>query len=534
MATLEKVNQSLKDQERSDKKGFDGTISAVESLNNTMQSFVKMVQLQNMKLLEAMREKQAAGAGAAEEVKVDEPKNNLKLILLGIIALLGGIFKGLADSLRAYAKLFRLDALMDIIKVGLTTLRTNISAGLTRLLTPIKAFFSTQGGRLVALADDFKVRSLKVFDDAMAAIKTAIQPIKNFFASSGESSIGRMVSRVVTFIKNAFMFPLEPLADLVKPFKAIFTGGEDGVSLITRIVNTVKAPFTAAIEAAKKAGGTIKSAFAIFEEGSKFMSVLGTIGRVIGRLFFPITLIITAYDTVKGAIEGFEKDGFLGGIAGAIKGLLKSIIGMPLDLLKDGVSYILGLFGFDDAAEAVDSFSFSDLIETLINGLVNSVIEGAAMLADKFSKTAGDKVRAYKIGQDDKTGEEKETPKVSKKVDSPPPSQTPGAMEGGPPQEVGEAEAPKESPFARRDRLRKEKKAEIRARIAARRAAEAEELEAFGGAGGKPSVSVVNAPNQNITNNSSTSNQALVTPVASAHDGGDPAMTTTGTQFAFR
>jgi hypothetical protein len=530
MATLEKVNQSLKDQERSDKKGFEGTISAVESLNNTMQSFVKMVQLQNMKLLEAMREKQAAGAAASEDVKAEEPKNNLKMILLGIVALLGGFLKGLADSLKVYAKLFRLDKLMELIKTNLSTLRANISAGLQRILTPIRAFFSAKGAQLAAIADDFKMKTLTLIDDAKAGIQRAIQPIRNFFASSGESSLGRVIRNVVTFIRNAFMFPLEPLADLVKPFKAIFTGGDEGVSIITKIVNTIKAPFTAAIEAAQKAGGFIKSAFAIFSEGSQFMKILGTIGRVIGRVFLPLTLIMTAYDTIKGAIQGFEEDGFLGGLAGAIKGLLQSVIGMPLDLLKSAVSWILGKFGLDSAEKFLDSFSYSDIIGKMINGLVNGIIEGIAILADSLpfvGKSAGEKIRSFKIGQGDKAADQKgDSPKIEKKdIKEAPPETKPETKE-----EVQSApirQIPQESLFAKRARLRKEaREKRFAERVAARRNKEAEELDAMGGAGGAVKTqNVVNAPTSSVQNNNTANNQTIVSPPTTSHDGGDPRYT---------
>jgi hypothetical protein len=530
MATLEKVNQSLKDQERSDKKGFEGTISAVESLNNTMQSFVKMVQLQNMKLLEAMREKQAAGAAASEDVKAEEPKNNLKMILLGIVALLGGFLKGLADSLKVYAKLFRLDKLMELIKTNLSTLRANISAGLQRILTPIRAFFSAKGAQLAAIADDFKMKTLTLIDDAKAGIQRAIQPIRNFFASSGESSLGRVIRNVVTFIRNAFMFPLEPLADLVKPFKAIFTGGDDGVSIITKIVNTIKAPFTAAIEAAQKAGGSIKSAFAIFSEGSQFMKILGTIGRVIGRIFLPLTLIMTAYDTIKGAIQGFEEDGFLGGLAGAIKGLLQSVIGMPLDLLKSAVSWILGKFGLDDAEKFLDSFSFSELIGKMINGLVNSVIEGAAVIADAFG--LGDKIRKFKIGDEGKETKEKieavNRERASRKVDStPPPVKEEAQSKKAEDVITPTKEFPQESLFAKRARLRKEaREKRFAERVEARRNKEAEELDAMGGAGGAVKTqNVVNAPTSSVQNNNTANNQTIVSPPTTSHDGGDPRYT---------
>lgn len=401
MATLAEVNQTLKVANDNEMDGASRIVASVDRLTTIVNQFVKAMALSNMKLLEAMREQQAAATQeiASSQDKADDSK--LKLLLLGLIAVVAGIISGLVDSLKAYAKLFRLDKLLDLVKAGIGKLRTNVGKALTVLLDP----FVRMGDDLKRIGSNFKARSIKAFDDAMAGIKAAIQPIRNFFSSDPKTGVGRMVQRVVTFIRNAFMFPLEPLADLVKPFKAIFTGGEDGVSLITRIVNTIKAPFTAASEAASKAVKTIKSAFAIFEEGSKFMTVLGTIGKVIGRLFFPFTLLMTAYDTIKGAVEGFEEDGFLGGLAGAITGLLQSIIGMPLDLLKSAVSWLLGKLGFEGAEKFLDDFSFSDLIDSMITGLVNSVIEGAAKIADQFPGGFGDDIREYKLKGKKQTAE---------------------------------------------------------------------------------------------------------------------------------
>ena len=526
MATLEKVNQSLKDQESTDKKGFEGTISAVESLNNTMQSFVKMVQLQNMKLLEAMREKQAASAGASEEVKTEEPKNNMKAILLGIVAILGGFLKGIVDSLKVYARLFRLDKLMELIKNRITIVKASVGRALTVLLDP----FVRMGDDLVRLGGAFKARSIQAFDDAMAGIKAAFQPIKAWFQAEPTTGLGKAMSRIVTFLKNAFMFPLEPIADLIKPFKAIFTGGDEGVSLITKIVNIIKAPFNAALEGAKKAGSFIKSVFAIFSEGSQFMTILGSIGRVIGRIFLPLTLIMTAYDTIKGAIQGFEEDGFLGGLAGAIKGLLQSVIGMPMDLLKSAVSWLLGKFGFKDAEKFLDSFSYSDIIGKMINGLVNGIIEGIAILADSLpfvGKSAGEKIRSFKIGQGDKAADQKgDSPKIEKKdIKEAPPETKPETKE-----EVQSApirQIPQESLFAKRARLRKEaREKRFAERVAARRNKEAEELDAMGGAGGAVKTqNVVNAPTSSVQNNNTANNQTIVSPPTTSHDGGDPRYT---------
>ena len=118
-------------------------------------------------------------------------------------------------------------------------------------------------------------------------------------------------------------------------------------------------------------------------------------------------MIMTVYDTVKGALAGFEEDGFLGGLQGAIEGFLNSVIGAPLDLLKDVVAWVLKKFGFDETADALKDFSFSDMIskivdtifdlfKTVINGFLEVVASGLDFVG------MGDKVREYKLGTNTK------------------------------------------------------------------------------------------------------------------------------------
>lgn len=137
------------------------------------------------------------------------------------------------------------------------------------------------------------------------------------------------------------------------------------------------------------------------------MTMLNGIGRVIGRLFFPITLIMTAYDTIKGALAGYEDEGIIGAIQGAITGLLNSVIGMPLDLLKSVIGWLLGKFGLENAKEALASFSFTDLIAKLIDGffdglkmVINGIIEAIATVVENLPlvpDSVGEKIRGLKF-----------------------------------------------------------------------------------------------------------------------------------------
>ena len=54
------------------------------------------------------------------------------------------------------------------------------------------------------------------------------------------------------------------------------------------------------------------------------------------------------FDFVTGFMKGKEEGGILEGFKqGTIK-LIDGLIAMPLDFLKDGVAWILKLFGFDE------------------------------------------------------------------------------------------------------------------------------------------------------------------------------------------
>ena len=249
-----------------------------------------------------------------------------------------------------------------------------------------------------------------------------IQPLKGLL--SAEGAIGSRVMKFFNAVKAPFMFPFEGIIDdVVKPFKNIFMAGE-GPSVLGRIVNTITAPFRnagafldelikpirtffSAEGPIAKAFGLIKSAFSIFSEGSQLMSMLGGIGRIVGRLFYPITLIMTAYDTIKGALAGYEDEGIIGAIQGAITGLLNSVIGMPLDLLKSVISWLLSKFGMDEASKVLDQFSFTDLISNLIDGLfdglkmvINGIIEGLAVVIENLPlvpDSVGDTIRGLKF-----------------------------------------------------------------------------------------------------------------------------------------
>lgn len=132
------------------------------------------------------------------------------------------------------------------------------------------------------------------------------------------------------------------------------------------------------------------------------LSKLGAVGRIIGSVakFIggPITLAIFAlFDFVKGFFSAFKKteddtrsfgERLIDGLLGGIKQLIKGFVTLPLDLIKDGIAFILGLVGLDGLKEKLKNFSFSELFDKAfdyffskegliadIKGLFNKVID---------------------------------------------------------------------------------------------------------------------------------------------------------------
>ena len=96
-------------------------------------------------------------------------------------------------------------------------------------------------------------------------------------------------------------------------------------------------------------------------------------GKVLGKLFLPVTIVMSAFDFITGFIDGFkESEGnnivsrFIDGVGGGLSKLVGNLIGIPLDLLKSGVSFIAGMLGFEKAEEFLDSFSFTDFITDIV------------------------------------------------------------------------------------------------------------------------------------------------------------------------
>lgn len=127
----------------------------------------------------------------------------------------------------------------------------------------------------------------------------------------------------------------------------------------------------------------VKPIMSFFKIGMKIGSVLT---KVLGKIALPLTIILALYDTIVGAIEGYKEDGIIGALKGGISGLLGSVIGGLLDLVKDGVSWLLGALGWESAEETLDSFSFTQLITDGVNGIIDMFVNMFTYVGEMLTK----------------------------------------------------------------------------------------------------------------------------------------------------
>jgi hypothetical protein len=179
--------------------------------------------------------------------------------------------------------------------------------------------------------------------------------VKTFFSVADDGKIAKLITAINRRFKG-FVNMLKDVRDL---FKLLWQ------NTIGKIITKIKS------------GGTIiKNLMFKF---NKFGRIIGSVAKLVGKLFLPLTIVMTAFDTIQGAIDGFNKDGWWGMIEGGITALFDSLVAMPLDLLKDGAEWLARKLGWHGTADILGSFSFREIFDKVIGQLfaqVRKLVDG--------------------------------------------------------------------------------------------------------------------------------------------------------------
>jgi hypothetical protein len=209
------------------------------------------------------------------------------------------------------------------------------------------------------------------------------------FLVGGLVGVGSSISRLFTLLvpkkvigvfKTIGSFISGKVASLGK-----FFGKQKGVGKALGMVSTVMSKISGVFSPLTKViSGLLANPYVA--KGFAF-------GKTLGKLFFPITVLMSAWEAIKGAMSGFTNtegnlfEKIVGGLMGAVENLVKFFIAMPLDLIKDLIGWIAGMLGFDGIKEGLASFSFADIFSKLfdflfsitsyISALVSAMANGA-------------------------------------------------------------------------------------------------------------------------------------------------------------
>ena len=228
-----------------------------------------------------------------------------------------------------------------------------------------------------------QLKAIKMFgkllipEAAIAKIGKSFKTVTSFI-TNGVQSIQSMVSKVFGSIQGLFKSKSiggisELFGSVVKSVKSFFAPIGDALGVIKSNMSIFSGPSSGVGKLGKFFGG-IKDFFSgIGSKIGSFGRIFSSVTKIVGKIFYPLTVIMTLWDTVKGAIAGFSEGGIIGGIMGAVKGFFNSLIMAPLDMLKDAASWVLDLFGFENASKILDSFSFEDMFTGMVDGLTNFI-----------------------------------------------------------------------------------------------------------------------------------------------------------------
>jgi len=281
----------------------------------------------------------------------------------GVKNFTGGIFGKIKNFFVGEASIFkRIGTLVDTAVDGVKSFTGGIFGKIKNFFTADTSIFK----RIAKILDPI-IDSVKGFSGGI------FTKIGNFF--TGETSIFKRMKTAI-----------DPVIDIVKGMSGgIFTKIGNVFQSIKNFASTLMSPFKVigdllgmggdAAKATKGGGGIVKTIMGFLSPMKGVFRGMASLGRILGA---PLTIIMGLIDAgfeTKDAVE--KSEGFfasiLNGIFGAIGGFIDGAIMQVADLLKDGISWIAGFFGFKEVEKTLDSFSFSEIFNKFLDGVYEFV-----------------------------------------------------------------------------------------------------------------------------------------------------------------
>ena len=199
------------------------------------------------------------------------------------------------------------------------------------LFKPLNLLFKSAFTRLKETK--FSKKIISVFNGVIDKFKKLFKPVTDFFAKN------KFIQKAVTL------------------FKTLFTGEKGFFSMLAKLGKGIKDFVT---------GGVFK----------KIMGFAAKFGRIMGKLFFPITLILSLVDIYRGFMRGYSEGGLKKGIKEAFNELFEGLVGDIARLLMWIPTKIATWLGFDNFAKSIGKYTETIIksVKDVFGGLVDLVV----------------------------------------------------------------------------------------------------------------------------------------------------------------
>lgn len=281
---------------------------------------------------------------------------------LGMLGTLGQIAAGAIGSA------------LGVVIGQFNTIRVFFPKTVDKILKPITDF-----------VDNFRAR--------MTALSTSV--------TTKLTQVGAGITTAITFVEGVF-------SSAAARINSLGVIGKTFTKTVSYIYDTMKRIVKVFTDVGKMIGGAVKTAFSLAGAASSimtplknFLNAIKSVAGAVGKLFVPLGVVLTLFDTVKGIIDGYTQGGILGALQGGITGFFNSLIFGPLDLVKNLASWVLEKFGFENASKFLDGFSFTEIFTDIVNGLFGFVKTAWNWLSEKFGnlgESLSQKWEQLKIG----------------------------------------------------------------------------------------------------------------------------------------
>ena len=237
-------------------------------------------------------------------------------------------------------------------------------------------FGSLKGG-FAAIIEDIKVRSYVAFDDGIR------KPFQEFMERI-RTRFGKLIEPIVKYFDElkASMFGEGSIFRRLKGFfDNIFD--KDAQTAVESVKKTLMSPINMIKNFFSGENSILKPITGFFDDLIPFFDKFKALGRGLGRLFAPIGVILSIFDGVSEAQDAADKIGedgggflqkLLGGVVGFIGGIIDGAIMQLGDLIKDGISWVADKLGFSAISESLDSFSFSENWNEVLDSIYDLIV----------------------------------------------------------------------------------------------------------------------------------------------------------------